>query len=322
MADADPRRSPLSGFILVGVAGPQDGHSYLWPLLLVVYLLILAGNGTVVYMVTTDKRLHRSTHFLTANLGVVDLVLATVVLPTMLVGLMWDARVILWRNCFIQMYFFHGMSAVRTMTLSLMAYEHSVAICNPQRHLSLNRDDIFVKMAAVIWVLGLTCFLPPVVQASIFPFCGSNKVYNSFCELLSVTRLICPETVSVTLFIVLLNVLLLLSSLLIIVCSYIKVAKSVRITTQPERRRVWSTCIPHVAAIWMFFPLKILYSTAFCASCLSPAFGVSSALLYVILNPLVSPFVYIITTKEMKEKIAKLIIKAPHIGSTVSVEGH
>ncbi|XP_078070020.1 olfactory receptor 11H6-like [Mustelus asterias] len=147
MAESDQRRSPVAGFTLVGFSGHQDLETYLWHLFLIVYMLIVLGNVSIVYMLTTDKRLHAPMYFLVANLAAMDVVLTSSVIPGMLVRLILDIKFILWSNCFIQMYLFHSMSAAKILLLAVMAYDHSVAICTPRHYLSLTRDAYFIKLA-------------------------------------------------------------------------------------------------------------------------------------------------------------------------------
>ncbi|XP_067885080.1 olfactory receptor 6N1-like [Heterodontus francisci] len=319
MAESDQRRYPVTGFMLVGLPEHQDLRSGLSSLFLIVYILIIIGNVTVLYMVTTDKRLHVPMYFLVANLAVMDLVLTSSVFPGMLVRLILDFKIILWGNCFIQMYFVHSMSAAKMLLLTVMAYDRSVEICNPRYYLSLRRDYFFVKMAGLSWVICMACFLPPIVLTSIFPFCGRNEVYNSFCEMLSVMSLICTDAISVKFLNLVLNVLLVLPSFVMIVCSYIKIAKSVKIASL-EQKKALLTCVGHVLVISFFFPTVVLYSALFYVGYSPPSVRIAFAILYVTLSPLVSPIIYILAVKEIREKIVKCVkIKkvSPSVGSTV-----
>ncbi|XP_067838207.1 olfactory receptor 6K3-like [Heptranchias perlo] len=325
MAESNQRNYPVTGFILVGFPGLQDLESRLCSLFLVVYILIVVGNVFVLYIVTTDKRLHAPMYFLLGNLAAMDVVLTSSVIPRMLARLISDAKIIVWRHCFFQMYFFHSMSAAKMFLFSLMAYDRSVAICNPHHYLSLTRDAIFVKMAGLTWLLGMSCYLPPVVLASLFPFCGANEVYNSFCELFSVMSLICTDAVSVKFLNLVLNVVLVLTNFVFIVYSFIKIAKSVNRIVRSERKKALSTCVALMVVMSLFFLSALLYSTIFYISRIPPIIGVASGILYVTLSPLVSPIIYILTAKEIKEQIIKLIrVKKifPHVGSTVATESH
>uniref|UniRef100_UPI00398E47F8 olfactory receptor 6N1-like n=1 Tax=Pristiophorus japonicus TaxID=55135 RepID=UPI00398E47F8 len=325
MAESDQRRYPVTGFILVGFPGLQDVESGLGSLLLVVYILIIVGNVSVLYMVTTDKRLHMPMYFLLANLAAVDLVLTTAVIPRILARLILHHKFILWSNCFVQMYFFHSMSAAKILLLSIMAYDRSAAICNPLYYLSLTRDAIFGKMAGLAWVTGMVCFLPPIMLASIFPFCGANEVYNSFCELLSVTSLICTDASIVQFVILVLNVMLVVLNFVYIVYSYINIAKSVKGSALPELRKTLSTCVGHMLLTSFYFPSVVLYIAIFYFGCIPPIISVAFAVLYVTLTPLLSTIIYILSAKQMRQKIVQLIRRkkiSPPFGSTVAVESH
>ncbi|XP_048381984.1 olfactory receptor 6N1-like isoform X1 [Stegostoma tigrinum] len=324
MAESDQRRYPVTGFILVGFPEHQDLQSRLLSLFLTVYVLIVLGNISMLYMVTTDKRLHVPMYFLVANLAAMDVVLTSSVIPQMLVKLVFNIKVILWSNCFIQMYFFHSISAAKTLLLTVMAYDRSVAICNPQHYLSLRRDAFFVKLAGLTWVLGMASFLPPIVLTSIFPFCGPNEVYNSFCELLSVMSLICADTISVKFINLILNAVFVILSFLTILWFYIKICKLVKVASS-EQRKVLATCIGHLLVLSLFFPSMVLYSALFYVSHSLPIIHIAFALVYVTLSPLLSPIIYILAAKEIRDKVAKFIRVQkvfPNVGSTVAVESH
>ncbi|XP_072448510.1 olfactory receptor 11H4-like [Chiloscyllium punctatum] len=324
MAESDQRRYPITGFILVGFPGHQDLQSRLLSLFLIVYILIVLGNVSVLYMVTTDKRLHIPMYFLVANLAAMDMVLTSSVIPEMLVRLIFNIKVILWSNCFIQMYFFHSISTAKILLLTVMAYDRSVAICNPKHYLSLRRDAFFVKLAGLTWVLGMASFLPPIVLTSIFPFCGPNEVDNSFCELLSVMSLICADAISAKFINLVLNVIFVFSSFLTILWFYIKICKIVKVASS-EQRKDFATCVGHLLVLSLFFPSLVFYSALFYVSHSLPIIHKASALVYVILSPLFSPIIYIIAAKEIRNKVAKLIRVQkvfPYVGSTVAVESH
>ncbi|XP_038661867.1 olfactory receptor 6N1-like isoform X1 [Scyliorhinus canicula] len=324
MDETDQRRYPVTGFILVGFPGQQELQAQLWALFLIVYMLIVLGNVSVVCMVTTDKRLHAPIYFLIANLAAMDVLLTSSVIPGMLVRVILDTKFIRWNNCFVQMYFFHSMLAAKIFLLTVMAYDRFVAICNPQHYLLLTRDASFVKLAGFTWVLGLTIFLPPVVLTSIFPFCGSNEVYNCFCELLSVTSLICTDTISVTFLNIVLNVLIVFSSFATLVWFYIKICKSFKILSR-EQKRLVCTCVGHLLILSFFFPSLALYFALFYFGYSSSIIHVTSAMVYVTASPLLSPIIYILAAKGIREKILQLIRVRkvfPHVASAVAIDSN
>ncbi|GCB75525.1 olfactory receptor 6N1-like [Scyliorhinus torazame] len=324
MDATDQRRYPVTGFILVGFPGHQELQAPLWCLFLIAYMLIVLGNVSVVFMVTTDKRLHTPMYFLIANLAAMDVVLTSSVIPGMLVRVILHIKFTRWSNCFIQMYFFHSMSAAKIFLLAVMAYDRSVAICNPRHYLLLTRNASFVKLAGFTWMLGLVSFLPPVLLTSIFPFCGSNEVYNCFCELLSVTSLICTDTISVTFLNTVLNVLIVFSSFATLVWFYIKICKSFKILSGEQKRLVY-TCVGHLLILSFFLPSLALYFVLFYFGYSSSIIYVTSAMVYVTISPLLSPIIYILAAKEIREKILQFIRGRkvfPHVASTVAIDSN
>ncbi|KAK7925179.1 hypothetical protein WMY93_007489 [Mugilogobius chulae] len=123
----------LEGFLVAPGYRPL-----LFLLLLCNFLLALAGNGSVLVAVATDRRLRRPMFVLIVNLALVDLLGASAVCPRLLVHFLYADRPISYRSishahALLQAFAVHTYGVAVQTVLAAMAYDSSPL----NRHLNM-----------------------------------------------------------------------------------------------------------------------------------------------------------------------------------------
>ncbi|VTJ86204.1 Hypothetical predicted protein [Marmota monax] len=129
-----------SPFLLTGFPGMEKAHHLISIPLLVAYISILLGNGTLLFLIRDDHNLHEPMYYFLAMLAATDLGVTLTTMPTVL-GVLWlNHREIGHGACFSQAYFIHTLSIVESGVLLAMAYDRFIAIRNPLRYAFILTD--------------------------------------------------------------------------------------------------------------------------------------------------------------------------------------
>ena len=122
---------PLLEFVMEGFEGGPQTQALLFALFLALYVVAVLGNLTMIVVITLDARLHSPMYFFLKNLSFVDLCYSSVISPKALVNFLSSSKVITFKGCATQFFFFSMMGTTEAFLLAVMAYDRFVAICSP-----------------------------------------------------------------------------------------------------------------------------------------------------------------------------------------------
>ena len=74
-------RTSITEFLLLGMTDIQELQSFLFVTILIIYFVIVTGNGAILIVVISDPRLHSPMYFFLGNLSCLDICFSTVTLP-------------------------------------------------------------------------------------------------------------------------------------------------------------------------------------------------------------------------------------------------
>ena len=117
-------------FILLGFSYSPNLQWILFGIFLVLYLTILMCNSVIVLITRIDPTLQTPMYFFLNHFSILEICYVTVTIPRTLMDLLNQKGHISFIACAIQMclvLLFGGLECL----LAVMAYDHSVAICNP-----------------------------------------------------------------------------------------------------------------------------------------------------------------------------------------------
>lgn len=118
-------------FLLTGFPSLEKAHHLISLPLLMAYISILLGNGTLLFLIKDDHNLHEPMYYFLGMLAATDLGVTLTTMPTVL-GVLWlNHREIGHGACFSQAYFIHTLSIVESGVLLAMAYDRFVCHSQP-----------------------------------------------------------------------------------------------------------------------------------------------------------------------------------------------
>ncbi|NXY80125.1 O14J1 protein, partial [Glareola pratincola] len=128
------------------------------------------------------------------------------------------------------------------------------AICNPLHYGTLLGSRACVHMAAAAWGSGFLNALLHTANTFSLPLCQGNALGQFFCEIPQILKLSCSHSYLREVGLLVVSVCLVFGCFVFIVVSYVQILRDVlRIPSEQGRRKAFSTCLPHLAVVSLFF---------------------------------------------------------------------
>ncbi|XP_007445398.1 olfactory receptor 2D3-like [Python bivittatus] len=300
-------KSSVSEFILLGFSAKPQTQLFLFAVFLILYLMILLGNGLIINLIRTDSRLHTPMYFFLANLSFLDISYSSTTVPQMLLHLLSKRKTISFAGCTAQMYIFLSLGITECVLYAVMAYDRYVAICHPLHYTNVMSKSVCVKMAAGSWACGFLCAMMHTGFTMHLPYCGPNEINHFFCEVPAILELACADTHVNEVVDFVLGVILLMTPLSLIVASYIFILGAIlRIRSAEGKFKAFSTCTSHITVVTLFYGAAMfMYMRP--ASSYKPERDKKFSLFYNVVSALLNPCIYSLRNKEVKGALCKLV---------------
>ncbi|XP_076988215.1 olfactory receptor 13C3-like [Tamandua tetradactyla] len=304
-------------FILLGLSGHPKLEITFFALILIMYLVILTGNGVLIIASIFDARLHTPMYFFLGNLSFLDICYTSSSVPSTLVSLISKKRNISFSGCAVQMFLGFAMGSTECLLLGMMAFDRYVAICNPLRYPIIMSRMVYVLMASISWLSGGINSIVQTVLAMQLPFCGNNIIHHFLCEILAVLKLACADTsLNVTTMLVS-NVVFLVLPLLVIFFSYAFILYTIlRMKSAAGRRKAFSTCSSHLTVVIIFYgTIFFMYAKPKSQDVLGKSKMQASegliSVFYGVVTPMLNPIIYSLRNKDVKGAVKYVLSIKP-----------
>ncbi|XP_044524830.1 olfactory receptor 52I2-like [Gracilinanus agilis] len=297
--------SPSTTFFLMGIPGLEVTHLWLLAPLSTMYVMALVGNSLILTVIWVDPALHEPMYYFLCILALVDIVMATSVVPKML-NIFWSGNGIIgFAACFTQMYVVHAATAVETGLLLAMAFDRYVAICKPLHYQTILTQQTMLGISMAI-VLRATTFMTPLSwMVSHLPFCGSLMVPHSYCEHMAVAKLGCADHMPSNLYSLIGSSIIVGIDVVFIATSYSRILQAVfRLSCRDAQLKALSTCGSHVGVMALYYlPGMVSIYVAWFGQDLVPLpVQVLLADFYLVIPPTLNPLIYGLRTKQIRDR--------------------
>ncbi|XP_049629769.1 olfactory receptor 13C7 [Suncus etruscus] len=301
------------GFILLGLSGHPKLEKTFFVLVLLMYLLILLGNGVLILVTILDSRLHTPMYFFLGNLSFLDICYTSSSVPLILDSFLTPRKAIPFSACAVQMFLSFAMGATECVLLSMMAFDRYVAICNPLRYPVVMRKTVYVPMAAGSWAAGSATAMVQTSLAMRLPFCGDNIINHFTCEILAVLKLACADISINVISMIVANVIFLGIPVLFISFSYVFIISTIlRIPSADGKRKAFSTCSAHLTVVVVFYgTILFMYGKPKSKDPLGADKQDLSdkliSLFYGVVTPMLNPIIYSLRNKDVKASVRNMV---------------
>ncbi|MBZ3877954.1 Olfactory receptor 8K5 [Sciurus carolinensis] len=299
----------LTEFILTGVSRRPELQLPLFGVFLIIYTVTVVGNLGMIILTKLDSHLHTPMYFFIRHLAFIDLGDSTVIYPKMMVNFFVDQNTISFYACATQMAFFITFIISELFILSTMAYDRYVAICNPLLY------NVIMSQRLCHVLVGIP-YLYSTFQALLFPikyftsiFCGSKVISHFYCDVVPLLPMICSDAQETELLTVLFSAFNLISSLLVVLVSYILILLAIcRMHGAEGRKKAFSTCGSHLTGVVVFYgSLFFMYVQP--KSTHSFETDKLASVFYTLVIPMLNPLIYSIRNKEVKNAFHRVFKK-------------
>ncbi|XP_062974450.1 olfactory receptor 10W1-like [Elgaria multicarinata webbii] len=271
------------------------------------YATIITGNLLIVVAIWGDPHLHTPMYFFLVTLSVVELCYTAVVVPQILVTSLQERKVITFRSCCAQMFFFIGLGSTDCFLLAIMAYDRYVAICKPLRYTVIMTQQLCVQLVAAALLSGFLISFLLVWLVFHLPFCDGHGIEHFFCDVPPVAQLASNNTTLSDVGVFLTGITAIAVPLVLICISYLFIAVAVlQIHSTAGRRKTISTCSSHLAVVALQYGCcSFMYLRP--SSSFSPKQDQMLSMVYTLGTPLLNPIIYSLRNREVKAALRKVI---------------
>nr|KAF6325329.1 hypothetical protein mMyoMyo1_014585 [Myotis myotis] len=304
----------LTEFILMGITDHPELQATFFGVFLIIYAVSVVGNMGMIIITKMDSRLQTPMYFFLRHLAFTDLGYSTAVGPKMLANIVTKQKTISYICCAAQLAFFIFFIISELFILSAMAYDRYVAICNPLLYTVIMSPRVCWALVAVPYLYSAVLSLIITIKIFISSFCGHNIINHFYCDNLPLLTLICSSTHDIELIILIFSVFNLVSSLLVVLVSYILILLAIlKMQSAEGRHKAFSTCGSHLTVVVVFYAtLSFMYmqpksSHSFDSDKMASVF-------YTLIIPMLNPLIYSLRNKEVKgalHSLWKILSKHP-----------
>ncbi|XP_044928726.1 putative olfactory receptor 2I1, partial [Mustela putorius furo] len=288
-------------FLLLGFSDWPALQPGLFALVLLCYLLTLAGNSTLVLLAVRDPRLHTPMYYFLGHLALVDAGFTTSVAPALLASLcgaeLWLPRA----GCLAQLCTSLALGSVEGLLLAVMALDRAAAVVHPLRHAELASPRRCRALACASWLGGLANSAAQSALLAARPLCAPRRLDHFICELPALLQLACGGDRDATerrMFAARVVILLLPSA--VILASYGAVAHAIcGMRSRGGRSKALGTCGSHLTAVCLFYGSAI-YTYLQPTRRYDQGRGKFVSLFYTVVTPALNPLIYTLRNKHVK----------------------
>ncbi|XP_056209533.1 olfactory receptor 1052-like [Falco biarmicus] len=302
---AQQNHTSVAEFVLEGLSDRVEMKAALFVLLLLTYTITLLGNTGIIIVIQGHPQLHTSMYFFLGSLSVVDICFSSVIAPRTLVNFLVERKTISFVGCMGQAFFYIVFVTAECFLLAAMAYDRYVAICNPLLYSAVMTPGLCMWLVVGSYIGGV---LNAIIQMTFIirlPFCRSNVINHFFCDVPPLLALSCASTYINEIILFSLAGIIELSTISIILVSYIFISFAIlRIRSAEGRQKALSTCVSHLTVVTMLYGTTIfMYLRPSSSYSLNTDKVVS--VFYTVVIPMLNPLIYSLRNKEVKDALRR-----------------
>nr|XP_006008291.1 PREDICTED: olfactory receptor 56A4-like [Latimeria chalumnae] len=267
-------------------------------------------NIVLIAVILLEESLHEPMYIFLCNLSVNELLGSYSILPHLMAHLLSETNTVSYTGCFVQIFFFQVYGGMELITLTVMAYDRYVAICNPLRYSTIMTKAKVYKVLIFAWLYVFFVTLIVIALYLRLPLCSST-IEKLYCNNISIMKLSCIESSVNNIFGLILLVIDVGVPLIIIIYSYIQILKVCLKISKEAQAKAFHTCGTHLLTFFSFVigALFVLIGNRVNSKTVPVFVSVLLSLECLIIPPLINPIIYGIRTEKIRNAVRNLLKK-------------
>ncbi|XP_067388369.1 olfactory receptor 14A16-like [Emydura macquarii macquarii] len=302
-------QTTVTEFLLQGFSDVRELQIFHFLLFLVIYLAALVGNLLIIMAVALNRQLHTPMYFFLGNLSFLDICYISVTVPKFMANSLTNNRLISFSGCVAQVFLVLTLAFAEMILLVVMAYDRYVAICRPLHYRIIMNKAMCSHMASGCWISGILYSVLHTGNTFRLSFCGSKVIGQFFCDVPQLLKISCYDTSANEILVIVCVVFFGFIFVVSIFVSYIHIFSTIlRIPSAQGKYKAFATCLPHLLVFSLFMSTTMFtYMRPKSVSSLSQ--DLLAAVFYSVVPPLLNPVVYSLRNKELKDALAKMLLR-------------
>ncbi|XP_005342300.2 olfactory receptor 6C76 [Ictidomys tridecemlineatus] len=296
-------------FILLGLTDDPKLNIFIFLFLFFTYILSITGNLTIITLTLVDLHLKTPMYYFLRNFSFLEISFTTVTIPRYLVSITTGDKTISYNSCVAQVFFFILLGSTEFFLLTTMSYDRYVAICKPLHYTTIMNSRVCTLLVLGSWLAGFLTIFPPVIMGLQLDFCDSNIIDHFTCDSSPMLLISCTDTSLLELLAFILAILTLITTLTLVILSYVFIIKTIlRIPSAEQRKKAFSTCSSHMIVVSISYGSCIFMYVKTSAK-EGEALTKGIAVLNTSVAPMLNPFIYTLRNQQVKQSFKNFVKK-------------
>ncbi|XP_068121903.1 olfactory receptor 10J5-like [Hyperolius riggenbachi] len=207
------------------------------------YIMTVTASTIVVVTIVLHKPLQEPMYVFIAILCVNGLYGSMIFYPSLLINLLYQLHTISYTACLTQVYCLYTYGSFEMTTLTAMAFDRYVCICNPLRYNVIMSLSMVARLISGSWLFSIIIIGINVTLTSRLPLCDS-VILKIYCDNWSVVRLSCIDTTVNNIFGLFVAAVYLFFLLFLILSSYISILRVCYKSSAEVISKALQACMP------------------------------------------------------------------------------
>ncbi|KAM9312209.1 olfactory receptor 10A7-like [Gastrophryne carolinensis] len=271
------------------------------------YCMTICGNLLIITLALYSKTLHSPMYFFLSHLSILDILLATTILPNMLHSLLLKEFLMAFSDCLTQFFFFSILEISECFLLTVMSYDRYLAICRPLHYILIMSRQFCWIMVITSWTLPSFVVLIYTFILTTLEYSGPTIIDHFFCEFLPILQISSTDTTMLQLTEKLMGAIIAVVPFCVIVVSYIYIIVTIfKMSSVLGRQKLFSTCSSHMTVVCIYYGTLISIYVVPKRGHLHKITKYLS-LMYTAVTPLINPIIYSLRNEDLKNTIKTFI---------------
>ncbi|XP_074084023.1 olfactory receptor 4P4-like [Macrotis lagotis] len=292
----------VTEFILLGLLMKEEMKILCFVFFLACYLAIVLGNFIIFITITYSHLIQQPMYYFLWHLSFIDTCFTSTTAPRLMSDLIVSGKTISYNGCMTQVFTLHLLGGAEIFILVLMAFDRYVAICKPLHYMIIINRQRCNMLIVLVWLVAFWHSIAQLFLILRLPFCGPNVIDHFMCDSKPLLKLACTDTYVASILVIANTGMVVLSTFLALVTSYVIILYHLRNHSAEGRRKALSTCASHFMVVLLFF---IPCVSTYIPPTNSKDNDKEFSLFYTMIAPMLNPLIYTLRNAEMKKAMRK-----------------